>query len=306
MNEGDTLSTLHGELAWELSWSASDLTQRRALLDAVLELQRTLIVVARDGRFVTDLTPDLAAVVQPPTRLFTAWALETLDHIVTDIKRADVEKDAAARTTFVHVKIELDKAASQVTDIVVSSLSPPMPPVERLYELDRATHCINAVSCAEANSRAGLRSQTRRRRHRRAQEHGRRRTAPTKALPLVHQRDSRGDASRIQPCDPTEPFGRAVRRVVSLAAIAVRLRAPHWPARDQRGQVGSEDHGRAVLPALAALVARLSTVLERCVRLKNGPADEADYAIRTATVPLLLALMPNSGLSVLSWIGQLS
>ena len=34
--------------------------------------------------------------------------------------------------------------------------------------------------------------------------------------------------------------------------------------------------------------------------------DPSDYAIRTATVPLLLALMPFSGLSALSWIGQLS
>ena len=147
LGEGDTLSQLHGELAWELSWSASDLPQRRALLNAVLELQRTLIVVARDGRFVADLTPDLAILVQPPTRLFTAWALETLDHIVSDIKRADVEKDAASRTAFVHVKVELDKAASQVTDIIARSLLAPMPPTDRLYEIDRATHCINAVSC---------------------------------------------------------------------------------------------------------------------------------------------------------------
>lgn len=68
--EGDTLVALQAELGWELGWSASDLSQRGQITDAVLQLQRSLVSAARDGPFVVDLPEDLRGMVEPAVSTF--------------------------------------------------------------------------------------------------------------------------------------------------------------------------------------------------------------------------------------------
>ena len=61
----DTLVALQSELAWEFGWSASTLDQRQELLDAVLAVQKSLVIGTRNGAFVSDLPVDLAEMVRP-------------------------------------------------------------------------------------------------------------------------------------------------------------------------------------------------------------------------------------------------
>ena len=64
-NDIDTLSRLHAQLSWETSWSASTLSQRAEILEAVVELQNRLVLSSRDGPFLSDLPEDLAAMIRP-------------------------------------------------------------------------------------------------------------------------------------------------------------------------------------------------------------------------------------------------
>jgi hypothetical protein len=78
--DGDRLAAMQAELAWELGWSASTLDQRAELTQAVLALQRSLVVSARDGPFLVDLPNDLAQVMRPAISVFSQCACSNFHH----------------------------------------------------------------------------------------------------------------------------------------------------------------------------------------------------------------------------------
>ena len=68
--DGQKLSALHAEMAWEVGWSASTLSQRDEQLEALLAIQRDLGLRTIDGPFVVDLPEDLVGIVRPAVALF--------------------------------------------------------------------------------------------------------------------------------------------------------------------------------------------------------------------------------------------
>jgi hypothetical protein len=160
---GDTLSRLQSELAWEIGWSASSLVQRAELLDAVISLQRSLVVAARDGPFVSDLPDDLAGMIRPAVSFFTDRTYEcstgtdtrpgafvTLEAIVSSQRRrrdrrSDDEFVAPSKLISLHTQAIIKKAASDITSVVITTLRSVSPSTDRLASLDRATHCLDTV-----------------------------------------------------------------------------------------------------------------------------------------------------------------
>ena len=75
----------------------------------------------------------------------------TLDSIILAHKldkksgKTDLESKPTGMSALQAVKTASDKAVMQVTDAVISALRSHAPSPERLAQLDRATHCLDAT-----------------------------------------------------------------------------------------------------------------------------------------------------------------
>ena len=175
----------------------------------------------------------------------------------------------------------LENAHTQITLVVIQDLGLPTPDPDRLESLDRATHCLDAtrtlIEGIQALDKLVQQASAR----------------PHAIQPYIFSNLSRKLQSwkRHRQLLPANPLRKkSSYSYVPPKPISDRL-YEHLTHADVK-------YAFKVALALSCLLAVLWSPASRPFFL--------NYTIRGATVPLLLALMPTTGLGVISWIGQLS
>jgi hypothetical protein len=229
----------------------------------------------------------------------------TLDYIILTYKTnrkssgTDVEHRPTDTTVLRTVKTASDNAAVRVTDAVISALRSHAPSAERLAHLDRATHCLDATRCVFLQCHWARLGET---------NDARMLTNDIVRLETLVRAESQRQ-KRLQSYI-LHTIANNTKRLFFSSTKTVPVPVPSAPVMRKRSFPFLTVHSLKYLTSPDVLYSlKVACALCCLLAILWAPSSRSfflDFAVRNATVPLLLALMPTVGLSVMSWTGQLS